>query len=1290
MSETWGATATDVFTWPQEGDSPCFEPLEPRLLLSSEPTASPLFKLYYPEGSVDPASSVSPIGLTPDQIRHAYGIDVTMFGSIVGDGTGQTIAIVDAYDDPNIVSDTQVFCNTFNLPTCNLILINQTGGSTLPTPAAKSSGGGWALEIALDVQWAHVVAPQATILLVEADSNSYTDLFAAVATAAAYPGVSAVSMSWGSSEFSTETTYDSYMTTPAGHTGVTFLTAAGDNGAYISRRTLGVDYPPASPNVIAVGGTLLSIDSNNNYISESGWGYGTSSYRNGGSGGGIAKYESQPAYQNGEVNDYSTTKRTVPDVAFNADPNSGVAVYDSWDSGSLPWFQVGGTSLSSPMWAGVIALVDQARTLYGMSSLTTSQALTQIYSLSAANFHDITTGNNGYAAGPGYDLVTGLGTPIVNLLAPAMAGIPTNSPPVLAGIEGTALAYTENAAATAITSSLAATDSDNTNLAGATIQITGNYQSGQDVLAFINTANITGSWNATTGALTLTGSDTVANYQAALRSVTYRNSSDNPSALTRTVSFTVNDGAANSNTATRNITIVVVNDPPVLAGIEATALAYTENNPATAITGTILASDIDNTSLASAAIQITGNYQNGQDVLAFTNANGITGAWNATTGVLTLSGSSSVTNYQAALRSVTYRNSSDNPSTLTRTISFTVNDGLANSNTATRNITIVVVNDPPVLAGIESATLAYTENDPATIITGTVAASDIDNTSLSGATIQITSNYQNGQDVLAFVNANGITGAWNATTGVLTLSGSSSVANYQAALQSITYQNSSDNPSTLTRTVSFTVNDGLANSNTATRNITIAAVNDPPVLAGIEVAALTYTENDPATIITGTVAASDIDNTSLSGATIQITGNYQNDQDVLAFVNTANITGSWNATTGALTLSGIDTLPNYQAALQSVTYSNTAEAPSPLTRTISFSVTDGTAESNLVTRDISITDTTTFWTGAADTHWENAANWTNGIVPGAAVKAILAGAPTLLEPVLFQNESVLGLEIRSAGWTVDLSGWTLSLNTGGLSLPGGGTPTSTIQLGSGNLIVAYGGASPLATVQGYLAAGGGTKIDGAHFDWNGAGGITSSAAAASNLYTSLGLRDNGYPILNRPAMTEIDGVPIPAQAIVIRYTWIGDMDLTGEVTVNDYLEFLDYFRNPPSTDEITWMTGDFNYDGAINVNDYLQLLGGYRNQTGPLSSGAGQALLAATSTAATAAAAASTAPNTLINQLKTAGGARVVTQDSTAPDITARKPRPELAIHSAASSTAIDRSAALTISDRPTNSRKAT
>jgi endoglucanase Acf2 len=415
------------------------------------------------------------------------------------------------------------------------------------------------------------------------------------------------------------------------------------------------------------------------------------------------------------------------------------------------------------------------------------------------------------------------------------------------------------------------------------------------------------------------------------------------------------------------------------------------------------------------------------------------------------------------------------------------------------------------------------------------------------------------------------------------------------------------NPSATTQTVNVldaagNVTDSFLAAPRTNTVVTRTPAGAAPTLSGIESIALAYTAGGAAAPITTALLTADSDGTYLDGATVQITGNYQFGQDVLAYVKVGNITGAFNAITGTMILSGPDTLANYQAALRAVTYRNTAEVPSPLLRTVSFIVNDGTDNSNTVTRTINVLDTITYWTGAADTHWENSANWTNGVLPGPAVKAILSGTPTANQPRMYRNEPVLGLDIQSAGWTVDANGWTLSLGTGGLALPGGSTPTATIQLGSGNLVVAYSGTSPVTTILGWLMAGGGAKSDGAHFDWNGAGGITSSAAAASAILTSPGLRDNGYALLNRTAMTEIDGVPVPANAVVIRYTWVGDMDLDGKVTVNDYLEFLDYYRNQPPANSITWMTGDFNYDGYINVNDYLQLLAGFRSQAGPLTS----------------------------------------------------------------------------------------
>ncbi len=381
------------------------EVLESRNLLATG--LHPQFVLL-PHGGAAPFGSPGPTGTTPAQIRHAYGFDQITFsgGTVAGDGSGTTIAIVDAFDDPNIANDLKQFDLRFGLPDPTFTKVNQTGGSTPPTANA-----GWASEIALDVEWAHAIAPKANILLVEATDNSYANLFAAVRYAASQPGVVVVSMSFGGGEFSGETTFDSTFLTPAGHAGVTFVASSGDSGAPAS-------YPSASPNVLSVGGTRLNLDAAGNILSETAWS---------GSGGGLSAVENQPSYQNGVVTQ-SSTKRGTPDVAYDSDPNTGFPVYDSYNNGSVtPWSQFGGTSDASPQWAALIAIADQGRALAGLSSLDgRTETLPMLYKLAASDFHDITTGSSSgspvLSAGTGYDLVTGRGSPFANLVVGDLVG----------------------------------------------------------------------------------------------------------------------------------------------------------------------------------------------------------------------------------------------------------------------------------------------------------------------------------------------------------------------------------------------------------------------------------------------------------------------------------------------------------------------------------------------------------------------------------------------------------------------------------------------------------------------------------------------------------------------------------------------------------------------------------------------------------------------------------------------------------------------------------------------------
>ena len=329
-------------------------------------------------------------GYTPAQVRSYLGL--------TGNGAGQTIAIVTAYDAPNAAKDLAVFNAAFDLPAPpSFRKVNQTGGTKLPAVNA-----GWALEAALDVQWAHAVAPAASILLVEATTNSLANLMTALSYAAGQPGVTVISGSWGIPEYSRQKDYDARCRL----TTAVCVFASGDTGNPPV-------YPATGPWAIGVGGTTLGLDPNGAVLSETAWS---------GSGGGVSAYTPKPTWQSS----VSALRRATPDVAYAGDPATGFAVYSSTSyDGQSGWFQMGGTSAGAPQWAGILAAANQLRKAVGkpLLSAVNASGATPLHTLlygtgvrSTSALADVTTGSNGTCgtvcnAGPGYDTVTGLGSP---------------------------------------------------------------------------------------------------------------------------------------------------------------------------------------------------------------------------------------------------------------------------------------------------------------------------------------------------------------------------------------------------------------------------------------------------------------------------------------------------------------------------------------------------------------------------------------------------------------------------------------------------------------------------------------------------------------------------------------------------------------------------------------------------------------------------------------------------------------------------------------------------------------
>ena len=448
-SNRWQSAVNVANAW-----KPRFEILEDRVVLSTTSSSlvavspfaastapgieSPQYVLFNSGTTAQPQWQVSssPFAYSTQNIRDAYALQ-----SIQGDGTGQTIAIVDAYDDPRLVSSTSINfgasdlnqfdfgMNIANLPGFTFTKVAQDGSTNYPgtDPAgpvtAGSLTGDWEIEESLDVEWAHA-STRREHSVVEANDASTANLFAAVNYAASVPGVTVVSMSWGGAEFAGETALDSTFTTPTGHVGITFLAATGDQGVG--------SYPAYSPNVVAVGGTVLQAPGGQ-YNIEQGWS---------GSGGGISQLKRSPLTRTRSPLRSAPASARLPTCRWMPEPASTFTIPTITSASETRGLASAGRVFPPRFGQGSSpSRIRFAFKTTGLSPWTAPpQTLPYLYSfpIGGVDFHDVLTGSNkSFTAGVGYDLVTGRGTPIGNNLVQDLSAATTalaNQPPTLAPI----------------------------------------------------------------------------------------------------------------------------------------------------------------------------------------------------------------------------------------------------------------------------------------------------------------------------------------------------------------------------------------------------------------------------------------------------------------------------------------------------------------------------------------------------------------------------------------------------------------------------------------------------------------------------------------------------------------------------------------------------------------------------------------------------------------------------------------------------------------------------------------
>ena len=513
-------------------------------------------------------------------------------------------------------------------------------------------------------------------------------------------------------------------------------------------------------------------------------------------------------------------------------------------------------------------------------------------------------------------------------------GLPALADPVVL-TSLVSVSYTAGGSGVAVDPNLLVLDPDSSVMTGATVAVA-NPADGDTLTFGPLPSGVTGNYN--NGVLTFEGDASAADYQALLRSVQFSTTSSALASI-RTITFTITDDDQRVS-APAVVAVTVLSLPTLANPVVVTSVVnvnYTAGGAAVPVDPNLLLFDVDSAQISGAVVRIIGGAAAGE-ILGFTEQAGIMGSYDSQTGILTFTGTAAKSAYQDILRSVTYTSASGALATI-KSISFVVTD-VENNNSAPGLVAVTVLSGPvsiPPLVITSVVNLNYTAGNSAVTVDSGLVLLDLDSSMLGGAVVRIAGGFAAG-DTLSFTPGSGITGSYDAAQGILTLSGDASLAAYQQVLRSVQLSTGSSALASI-KTVSFVVTDiEGANSLPGTVAVTVlAAPTSIPPLVITGLFSSSYTAGNSPEPITS-ISIIDLDSLHMSGATAQITGNFTAG-DVLTFTAVGNITGSYNADTGLLTLTGSGTALQYSQVLQSVSLSTPFDAESAL-RTVTFTVTD--------------------------------------------------------------------------------------------------------------------------------------------------------------------------------------------------------------------------------------------------------------------------------------------------------------------------------------------------------------